>query len=175
MKRSEGELTERERKYAAARGEGKGRMASALVAGYSEEVARSAAHRIERRPLVQMAIEERRSQIQAWLELDGCGLPLFSQSMKRGLREGNPATQRLWLEIFDIIGPEKMRMLIQTMHEQLKDVVRRSATIFVEFVPDDRRTDFERKVAELSGQALAMKAKGDEDDGRPVGDAPQQT
>src|ERR1039458_7847424 len=122
MKRSQGELTARERKYVAARGDGKGRMASALVAGYSEEVARSAAHRIERRPLGQMAIEERRSQIQAWLEFVGWGLPLFPRSMKRGLREGNPATQRLWLEIFDIIGPEKMRVLIQTMHEQLKDV-----------------------------------------------------
>ncbi len=175
MKRTQGELTKRERKYAAARGEGKGTTASALVAGYSEEVARSAAHRIERRPLVQMAIEERRSQIQAWLELDGCGLPLFSQSMKQGLREGNPATQRLSLENFDIIGPERMHVLIQTMHEQVKDVVRRSAKIFVEFVPGDRRADFEKKVAELSGQALAMKAKGDEDNGRPVGDAPQQT
>jgi hypothetical protein len=155
VKRTQGELTKRERKYVTARGEGKGTTASALVAGYSVEVARSAAHRIERRPLVQMAIEERRTQVQAWLELDGCGLPLFSQSMKRGLREGNPATQRLWLEIFDIIGPEKMRVLIQTMHEQLKDVVRRSATIFVEFVPDDRRANFEKKVAELSGQGLA--------------------
>ena len=155
-------MTERERKYAAERGEGKGKVASALAAGYSEEVARSAAHRIEQRPLVQMAIEQRRSQVQAWLELDGCGLPLFSQSMKRGLRDGNPATQRLWLEIFDIIGPERMRVLIQTMHEQLKDVVRQSATIFVEYVPDDRRAEFNQKVAELAGQAIALKAKGDE-------------
>jgi hypothetical protein len=163
VRRKRGGLTERERKYAAARGEGKAKMASALAAGYSPEVARSAAHRIEQRPLVQMAIEQRRAVVQSWLELDGCGLPLFSQSMKRGLREGNPATQRLWLEVFDIIGPEKMRLLIQTMNEQLKDVVRRSATIFVEYVPDDRRAEFEQKVAVLAGQAIAMKAKGDEE------------
>jgi len=163
MKRSEGELTARERKYVAARGDGKGRMASALAAGYSEEVARSAAHRIERRPLVQMAIEERRSQVQAWLELDGCGLPLFSQSMKRGLREGNPATQRLWLEIFDIIGPEKMRMLVQTVNEQVEDAVKRSAAIFVEYVPNDRRAEFEQKVAELAGRAMTTAAKEEEE------------
>jgi hypothetical protein len=137
-------------------------MASALAAGYSEEVARSAAHRIENRPLVQMAIEERRSQIQAWLELDGCGLPLFSQSMKRGLREGNPATQRLWLEIFDIIGPEKMRMLIQTMNAQVEDAVRRSAKIFVEYVPNDRRAEFEQKVAELAGRAMTTAVEENE-------------
>jgi phage terminase small subunit len=161
MKRRRGQLTERERKYAAARGEGKDKMASALVAGYSAEVARSAAHRIEQRPLVQMAIEERRTQVQAWLELDGCGLPLFSQSMKRGLREGNPATQRLWLEIFEIIGPEKMRVLIQTMNERIEDAVKRSATIFVEFVPNDRRAEFDQKVAEPRGQATTIAAKGD--------------
>ncbi len=163
MKRSQGELTTRERKYVAARGDGKGRMASALAAGYSEEVARSAAHRIERRPLVQMAIEERRSQVQAWLELDGCGLPLFSQSMKRGLREGNPATQRLWLEIFEIVGPEKMRMLIQTMNERVEDAVKKSATIFVEYVPNNRRAEFEQKVAELrAGRALTIASKEEE-------------
>jgi hypothetical protein len=134
-------------------------MASALAAGYSEEVARSAAHRIERRPLVQMAIEQRRTQVQAWLELDGCGLPLFSQSMKRGLREGNPATQRLWLEIFEIIGPEKMRVLIQTMNERMEDAVRRAATIFIAYVPEDRHVEFQQKVAELAGGRWQLKPK----------------
>jgi len=55
-----------------------------------------------------------------------------------------------------------MRVLIQTMNERIEDAVKRSATIFVEYVPADRRAEFEKKVAELrAGRAMAILAKED--------------
>jgi hypothetical protein len=41
------------------------------------------------------------------------------------------------------------------MNERIEDAVKRSATIFVEYVPGDRRAGFEKKVAELAGRGLA--------------------
>ena len=46
-------------------------------------------------------------------------------------------------------------MLIQTMNERLEDAVRQSAAIFVDYVPNDHRSEFEQKVAELAGRRLA--------------------
>jgi hypothetical protein len=147
-------LSEKEIKYVELRAEGKSQIEAALGAGYTRSTSVKSAFLIDRRSLVYKTLEQRKATVQAFLELHGCGLPLLNDSLKKSLREGNPASQRLFLEVFDILGPEKMRELASKWEEQLAQAISHAATIFVAFIPADRRPDFEKCVSELRAQKL---------------------
>lgn len=137
-------LSERRRKYIEARGDGKGITEAARLAGFSESFSVHGAYKLERDSLVCTSIERRRSMVQRSLEIFGCDLPLFAKGMKRSVGEGNPAALKLYLQLYEVMPEQDVQVLVM-------EIVRRCAGRFMPYVPEERKSDFNRAVAELAG------------------------
>ena len=137
-------MNERQRRYVELRADGMGKTEAARSAGYSENFAKSGAYKIERNSLVCCSIEKRRAMVQRSLDIFGCDLPLFAKGFKRSVGEGNPAALKLYLQLYEVMPEQDVQVLVM-------EIVKRCASRFLPFVPQDKRPEFDRAVGELAG------------------------